>query len=366
MIRLSRLGRIWKSGEGRNSIRLGCRRGLVLLMIIVLCSGVYYIHTTRQVKITPVVNQDYLATLYKLLEGAEKEIEIAHLNFRYTLGTIAGIQSQLVKAAKKGVVVRILLDDEMDANRTSVDRFQKVGIDARLDAPNKKTHCKLVVVDRKRVLLGSTNFSYTSINKNNEVNVYLESRRLGKYFSDYFRALWKDSAQEPTLPLTETPLLRPFVNRQYTPLVTGLIEKAKDHIDLVMYICVYSADTPFVESSTRLVESLVEAKQRGVKVKVLLEKSSFQDWLNRENEATARYLEENGVEVCFDTPWKITHSKLLLIDDLAILGSTNWYSRDLDINHQVNLLIRDTETVEFFQSYFNNLWNLYSVQESLP
>ncbi|MBI4017764.1 MAG: phospholipase, partial [Candidatus Aenigmarchaeota archaeon] len=64
------------------------------------------------------------------------------------------------------------------------------GIDARLDGADVTTHAKVLVAD-DYVLIGSTNWSFTSFEKNHEANVLVRSRELAEEMEDYFDSLLK-------------------------------------------------------------------------------------------------------------------------------------------------------------------------------
>ena len=69
-----------------------------------------------------------------------------------------------------------------------------VGIDnIKLDNPNTTTHTKLIIVDGKIVLVGSTNWSHTAINKNHEANVLIYSEEVAQEFERYFSKIWSES-----------------------------------------------------------------------------------------------------------------------------------------------------------------------------
>lgn len=69
----------------------------------------------------------------------------------------------------------------------------------------------------------------------------------------------------------------------------------------------------------RLVRRLIEARDRGADVVVVLDET-FRD----RNTTAFRQLEEAGIDVRWDETDRITHTKLVVADDLAWVGSANW------------------------------------------
>lgn len=106
-----------------------------------------------------------------------------------------------------------------------------------------------------------------------------------------------------------------------------------------------------------LADEMTKAKKRGVEVKVILEKSDFNKWLNRMNSETIEYFKENGIEARLDNEDVITHAKVVIIDDSVFLGSTNWSYGGLELWHNSDILIRNKKIVDFFVNYFEEKFN---------
>ena len=87
----------------------------------------------------------------------------------------------LVVAAKRGVQVRVLLDASdwspsiTEKNRPTIEFLRENGIEARFDNPSVTTHAKLVVVDRRVVILGSSNWNRYAFTDQEQANVEAKS-----------------------------------------------------------------------------------------------------------------------------------------------------------------------------------------------
>jgi len=55
------------------------------------------------------------------------------------------------------------------------------------------THAKLVVVDRREVILGSTNWNRYAFTDQEQANVRIVDERVGGAFASYFDRLWEGS-----------------------------------------------------------------------------------------------------------------------------------------------------------------------------
>ncbi len=306
--------------------------------------------------IKPVVNREYLPVVLGMIEGAQKSIDFIQLEFHYD-PTVKKIQDALKAAVARGVTVRGILEDAVRFNPKSNTFLNQFGIKSVLDTPKKATHSKIFIVDGKKVLVGSTNLSGNSIDNNNESNVYVEDARLGAFFTAYFEKLLADSFVEPEMATLEIPGIRTVVNRQHFPALLGMLEGARKRIQVLMYGMKYYTGKYAADSKTnRLIDALIDARKRGVDVKVILDRSNYNKILNRVNDATREYLERGGVEVREDPEAVTTHAKVVIADDSVLIGSANWGYLAMDVRNESSLLVTDPATVSFFEDYFMRIW----------
>ncbi|GAB4181225.1 MAG: hypothetical protein Tsb002_01010 [Wenzhouxiangellaceae bacterium] len=111
-------------------------------------------------------------------------------------------------------------------------------------------------------------------------------------------------------------------NSQYPSAVGELIDAAETSIKILMFYIV-----PGSSGVDMLLQKLLDAKARGVQVKVVLDKDQEGDVYNsREiNQAAFEFLDSNGIDVAFDSEDALLHAKLLVIDDrISVVGSHNW------------------------------------------
>jgi phosphatidylserine/phosphatidylglycerophosphate/cardiolipin synthase-like enzyme len=111
-----------------------------------------------------------------------------------------------IAAARRGVRVRILLSGAWyvrEDNRKLARRLDNLSareglaLDAKLVEPRsrfEKVHAKGVVVDERRVYVGSLNWNNHSARENREVGVILEGEEVGRYYARVFRADWRGGA----------------------------------------------------------------------------------------------------------------------------------------------------------------------------
>jgi len=306
-------------------------------------------------EIKPVINRQYLSQCLKLIKSAQKSIYISHFTFNSD-GTTDKIKEELYRAAGRGVKIKMLLEDSVDRNQSSVNYFPGWGIAAKLDSPKKFLHTKMIVVDGEKVLLGSTNLTYRAIDDNNETNILIRNPKVAGYLEKYFFQLWDDSSREIEMPLFSLAHIAVAVDRNYFPELKKTISRARRRILAVGYGWRYYPDYP--DSPPNLIyEALIERSRNKVPVKVLLEKSNYEEYLSKINRELADYLSAQGIEVRFDTPEVITHSKLIVIDDDVFVGSANMAYGGLCLYHEANIhLVNLPEIADFFARCFDNLW----------
>jgi cardiolipin synthase len=141
-------------------------------------------------------------------------------------------------------------------------------------------------------------------------------------------------------------------DQDYYPEVMRLINNAQNSIRVCMFqAVVYTAhpDSP----SNRLVQGLIEAHKRGVKVDVVLDNGGSLDEVARSNSHTAGLLKKAGIDVFFDAETLTTHTKFLVFDNaVAVLGSTNWTFHALAKNHELSAVVYSPEAAQRMNAYF--------------
>jgi phosphatidylserine/phosphatidylglycerophosphate/cardiolipin synthase-like enzyme len=149
-----------------------------------------------------------------------------------------------------------------------------------------------------------------------------------------------------------------LLNRQYFNATREAIAAANSSISIVMYqMKSYETESNPIK---QLQDELIKAAKRGVKVRVLLDKRESNGKLtalSKENEKTAAYLRENGIDVKLDSLRTTTHTKLVIIDNaIVIVGSHNWSFSAMQENNEASLLIANKELATYYSNYFEFLW----------
>lgn len=145
--------------------------------------------------VEPITNQYYLPRIIELIEGAETSIKVIMYNItwykKYPDSPSNKLIELLCNAAKKKIDVTIILDkdktkDTNEGNKEAAIILKKAGVKVLFDSPEQTTHAKLLIVDKRFVVVGSFNWSYNSLEKNNETAVVIDSKEIAEYFLKYF------------------------------------------------------------------------------------------------------------------------------------------------------------------------------------
>ncbi len=138
----------------------------------------------------------------------------------------------------------------------------------------------------------------------------------------------------------KTQLLR---NSEFVDTLLDKIDRAKASI--VMTYFIFKTTEKRGNLPAKVVDALLDASRRGVKVSLLLEQSDDErDSLNRDNHLTAKQLRRGGVKVLFDDPRRTTHVKSTVIDERYIfIGSHNLTHSALSRNNELSVLIDSPE-----------------------
>jgi phosphatidylserine/phosphatidylglycerophosphate/cardiolipin synthase-like enzyme len=138
----------------------------------------------------------YFQTAQKMIREAKTTIHVMMFEMGYyddhpnTLSNL--LIKELIDARKRGIRVEVILDVREGEDRATKRnrRTGKIlsggGVEVIYDSLSKTTHAKLMIVDGKFTLVGSTNWTHYALTNNHEVAVLVKSREVAKEMIDYF------------------------------------------------------------------------------------------------------------------------------------------------------------------------------------
>ncbi len=304
-------------------------------------------------------NDAYFPELTRLLGNAKKSVDLVEYNFFSESGHGQQLADQLIAAKKKNPDLKIRLFIEADhgdgakRNALTMKKLEAAGIEVDPDSKNLVTHAKAVCVDSRYVLAGSHNLTNTSMSKNNETSLSIDSPALAKGYEQYFQSLLKQPDQlHPST--VHSGAVTMLTDTAYEDQLLEVIKTAKTSLDASMYDLNFTGKDP---KAQEVMDALADAAKRGVKVNLMLEQGTpaFAPEITRANEAAAKWLQARGVTVHLDSPGQISHQKFIVRDRQEVLmGSTNWTGSDFDKRHQLNWRVKEPALAKQFSATLAN------------
>ena len=117
-------------------------------------------------------------------EIREAESFIHAAVFSFTLESVA---DELIIARNKGVEVKVVVDYQQSASQYSVhQKLLEAGVDVVIDSNSGLMHNKFAVIDGKKIVTGSFNWTKNASEKNRENLLVIISEELASYYEAEF------------------------------------------------------------------------------------------------------------------------------------------------------------------------------------
>ena len=298
------------------------------------------------------------------IRGARQSITLASYIFEAT-GIGAEFVSELSQAVKRGVQVRVMVDDA--GTRYSwppvVEALTQAGVTARRFMPsrlvlrlitmNLRNHRKILVVDGKTAFTGGMNIregNMTARKPKHPVHD-LHFEVTGPCVGQIQRVFAEDWAF-CTGETLEGPLWFPELTATGSTSAIGIVDGPDEDME-VMPAAFFAAlnaareevkiITPYFLPNPVLMAALRLCAVRGVKVTILTPAENNIPFVGWAAQTLYPELLATGCRI-FESAPPFDHSKIFLIDGVwSFLGSTNWDPRSLRLNFEFNLACHDLE-----------------------
>jgi len=140
----------------------------------------------------------------------------------------------------------------------------------------------------------------------------------------------------------------------YFDTLRSFIAHAAKRIDISMFL--FKITKSPRNKAKIVLNDLIKARNRGVIIKVLLEKSDYDPGINKENQRVAKLLKKNRIKVRFESPRTTTHTKLVVIDGrFSFIGSHNFTHSALGRNHEMSVLIDNRQLARQVINYIKSI-----------
>lgn len=171
----------------------------ILIAILIFFSSFQIVLALPAKDVKPIPNRSYSPAVHELLMQAEKSIHVVMFEMFYYPKYPESLGNQLVQdlidAHNKGVNVEVILEQGTFGRITRRNKreggfmLSQAGVKVYFDSRSQTTHNKLIIVDERYTVIGSANWSYHGLEKNNEASVLIDSIPLAKSFLEEFNRI---------------------------------------------------------------------------------------------------------------------------------------------------------------------------------
>lgn len=143
-----------------------------------------------------------------------------------------------------------------------------------------------------------------------------------------------------TVNAKDTLFLLPQESKQAEQKIEELIKSSQHSIEVAMYNF----------SLKSLAQELIQAKKRGLEVKVFLDEEKAKD-----KSSEYKLLKKNGVDVILIGYTKL-HTKLAIFDKkVAVFGSSNWTKESFDKNYEIIVVSQQDDMLKKLNQFIKQL-----------
>ena len=299
------------------------------------------------------------------IEDAKRSVVLSSYIFR--ADTAGGkFISALVRAAQRGVEVRVLIDGIgagyfvshtyalLRRARVPVARFMHSSLPWRMPFLNLRSHKKILGIDGRIAFAGGLNIGGENVIRSHPKHPVIDTHfrfegpvvaQLIEVFADD----WSFATGEQLAGERWFPELQPVEGgNSIARAVTSGPDQDLEKIEFVILEAIACARssvkimTPYFLPDERLMTGLSLAAYRGVEVDVVLPEHSNHPTLDWGTRAQIGPLLSAGCRM-WTHPAPFDHSKLMTVDNTwCMVGSSNWDVRSFRLNFELDLEVYDT------------------------
>ncbi len=280
------------------------------------------------------------------IKNSKSSIDIA----LYGWSNTPEIINALINAKSRGVKIRLVYDTSKGNYYPDINLIINLADEKSTDTPKIIMHNKFIIFDNSKVITGSMNFANTGLSGfNSDCLILINSEQLAQIYEQEFNQMLsgkfhneKEKFRTETITLKNARILPLFSPKDkiISTNIIPLINKAEKYI----YI------PTFVLTHEELKNSLINAKKRGVKIKIIHDATNYKA-------SNIKTLRENGILVKIENYAGKVHSKTMIIDDkYLIIGSMNFSKNGENKNDENVLIIENKILAKYYRGFFEYLW----------
>jgi phosphatidylserine/phosphatidylglycerophosphate/cardiolipin synthase-like enzyme len=283
------------------------------------------------------------------IDAAQRTIDLAAYEFNLPLLTEA-----LLRAHQRGVVVRIVTDDDagFDDRDTTLRQLAEARIRVVVDARRALMHNKFVIIDSTVVWVGSWNFTINDTYRNNNNVLILRSQGVVENFQAEFNEMFDQRLFGPNSP-SQTP--RPDIRQDGIPIRTlfapeddvlsallGEVGSAQQSIQFMVFS--FTLDS--------IGERMIARAGSGVRVQGIFEVTGSETQFSE-----LRALFCAGLDARQDgNPYRLHHKVFIIDGRTVITGSFNISQNAVESNDESLVIITDPDLAAEYMREFDRRW----------
>ena len=330
--------------------------GLLLIVLIFTATNLAVANSSINVWILPEQGSIAEKEIGNLIDTADKSVYVAVYDINDS-----GLVNDLLSAYKKGIDVKVVMDDaEADHEWSVVSPLKKENILKTDFSKSNFMHNKFMVIDGKEVLTGSTNWTTNGFFYNNNNSILLQSKELADDYTTEFNEMWNGEfgAKSPAnTPYPDVDIAGTDVQCYFAPEdhvedhIVSEIENAKSTIDFAT----------FTFTSIPIKNAIITKIDQGVKVRGIYEARQKSQY------CTYDALKEAGASVIYDGNPKTMHNKVFVIDGKTVItGSYNPTKHANTANDENVLIIKNSSIAGQYEKEFDNLFYKWGGVDASP
>jgi phosphatidylserine/phosphatidylglycerophosphate/cardiolipin synthase-like enzyme len=280
------------------------------------------------------------------IDGARYSVDVA----AYDLN-LWSIRDALLRARRRGVDVRVVVESENSSNRQILDLEQE-GIDVRRDGRMPLMHHKFAVIDRFEVWTGSMNFTVNGAYRNDNNLTQVRSHPVAENYTREFDEMFLDRAfgalSKEDTPHPSVEIMGGELENYFSPddgaaeKIIGAISRAEEEIHFMV----------FSLTLNEIGDALIAPADQGVEISGVVES----DLVHNPGSEVER-LVQSGVQIRLDGNPRNMHHKVFIIDDRTVITGSYNFSRSAEVQNDENVLIfHHTEVAEIYLLEFSRVF----------
>lgn len=274
-----------------------------------------------------------------LIDSAKTSLDI-HMY----LWTVEELAMKVVAAKQRGVEVRVILDPDSLGNNAVEPIFTSGAVNWKNAGKLYSfSHAKYLIVDKTQAAIMSNNFNVDAMSKERNYGVIDRDLEDIADLQAIFEYDWKLANGATTLPAVDLSCTRLIVSPTNSKQrLIAHIASAQTSLDVeVVYL-----------SEADIRSAITAAKSRGVDVRVLIDDPM---------DDSVPILKAAGITVKTPPTSIYLHSKLIIADSVAFVGSENMSFTSLTKNREVGVLAFEPAAFMPIKTQFDSDWNASAV-----